>query len=149
MRAFWRVTALALPLLAGGASAQTGATPHDWLYGSWTGGLFPANDTTSSACYAQPTVIFTRDVVMRTGIIDVGYRQRAIDTVSGAAGGVQFRFLPAAGGSGVLASRLPPDIGFGCAGNPDTLNVERRGPNEIAFPGCTDFPLTLRRCGAP
>ena len=85
---------------------------------------------------------------MRTGILDVGYRQRGIETVAGAADGVQFRFVPAAP-SGTLASRLPPDIGFGCAGNPDTLNVERRGPNEIAFPGCTDFPLALRRCGAP
>ncbi|MES2712228.1 MAG: hypothetical protein V4653_11640 [Pseudomonadota bacterium] len=142
------MSALALPLLAGGAVAQTGATPHEWLYGSWTGGLFPANDTTSAACFAQPTVIFTRDVVMRTGIIDVGYRQRAIETVAGAANGVEFRLVPAAP-SGTLSSRLPPDIGFNCAGNPNTLTVERRGPNEIAFPGCTDFPLTLRRCGAP
>ena len=148
MRGFWRVTALALPLLAGGAVAQTGATPHEWLYGSWTGGLFPATDTTSAACYAQPTVIFTRDAVLRTGILDVGYRQRAIETVAGAANGVEFRFVPAAP-SGALATRLPPDIGFGCTGNPNLLNVERRGADEIAFPGCTDFPLTLRRCGAP
>jgi hypothetical protein len=148
MKRFWQMAILALPLMATGAGAQqAGAPPHAWLFGSWTGGLYPANDTGPN-CFAQPTVIFTRDVVMRTGLLDVGYRQRAIETVAGRGNGVEFRLVPAAP-SGALASRLPPDIGFGCAGNLNLLNVERRGDNEIAFTGCTDFPLTLKRCGAP
>ena len=30
--------------------------------------------------------------------------------------------------------------------NPDVLHVVRRGENEIAFPGCADFPNPLIRC---
>lgn len=148
MKRFWQMAILALPLMATGADAQqAGAPPHAWLFGSWTGGLFPASDT-GQACFGQPTVIFTRDVVMRTGLLDIGYRQRAIETVAGRGNGVEIRLVPAAP-SGALAARLPPDIGFGCDGNPNLLVVERRGDNEIAFPGCTDFPLTLKRCGVP
>ena len=39
------------------------------------------------------------------------------------------------------------DVGFGCA-SPDFLHVQRRGENEITFPGCTDFPYPLVRCPA-
>ena len=34
----------------------------------------------------------------------------------------------------------------GCASGPDVLRVERRGPDEIAFPGCGEFPSPLKRC---
>jgi hypothetical protein len=47
-----------------------------------------------------------------------------------------------------MGGRLPPDIGFGCGGSPDLLRVQRRGPDEIAFPDCTDFPSPLKRCVA-
>lgn len=158
MRGFWRATALALPLLAGGAVAQTHVRPHQWLYGSWTGGRFAASDTTSAACYALPTIIFTSDAVLRaghinlvtrTGLADVGHRQRVIESVDRTARGVQFRLVPGVSSGTASSQPLPPDTGFGCAGGPDMLNVERRGPNEISFPGCTGFPFPLRRCGAP
>ena len=47
-----------------------------------------------------------------------------------------------------FGGRLPPDIGFGCGGSPDVLRVQRRGPDEIAFPDCADFPSPLKRCVA-
>jgi hypothetical protein len=148
MKRFWQMAILALPLLATGADAQqAGGPPHAWLFGAWTGGTNLPTDT-GPACFGQPTVIFTRDVIMRAAVLDVGYRQRAIETVAGRANGVEIRLVPAAP-TGALASRLPPDIGFGCSGNPNLLVVERRGDNEIAFTGCNDFPLTLKRCGAP
>jgi len=38
-------------------------------------------------------------------------------------------------------------VGFGCP-SPDVLHVQRRGENEISFPGCNDFPYPLVRCSA-
>ena len=46
----------------------------------------------------------------------------------------------------LLPARPPPKAGFGCP-DPNVLPVQRRGENEIAFPGCTDFPFPLIRCG--
>jgi hypothetical protein len=134
----------ALPLLVGAAAAQDRPPPpHEWLFGSWTGGFYPAGETEGPRCTAQPTVIFTRDLVLRVGILDVAYRQRVIETVATRADGATFRFTPAGPG------RLPPDIGFGCPDGPDTLEVQRLGPDEIAFPNCRDMPSSLRRCGSP
>jgi hypothetical protein len=145
MRRLAQCLVIAAPLLVTGAAAQQPAAPHDWLFGSWTGGLFPAGDTEGARCLAQPSVIFTRDIVMRTGILDPAYRQRAIETVAVRADGASFRFMPVA----PAGTRLPPDIGFGCPGGPDTLEVQRIGPDEIAFPECREMPSPLRRCGSP
>ena len=65
-----------------------------------------------------------------------------------AGGGLEFRFTPAQPVMSALGGRVPPDAGFGCEGNPDMLRVERRGPDEIAFPGCNEFPSALKRCTA-
>jgi hypothetical protein len=154
MGRFLRAAALAAVAVSGVAEAQQqpqpsrAAPPHEWLFGSWTGGIFPASDTDGPRCFGQPTVIFTRDVVLRASALDVAYRQRAIETAAAMPEGVEFRFLPAAPPGGAFGSRLPPDFGFGCAG-PDLLRVERRGPHEIVFPGCdAQFPFPLKRCVA-
>ena len=120
--------------------------PHEWIFGVWTGGIFPPNDADSPACFGSPTVVFTKDIVMRASLLDTPYRQRVIETVALQPNGLEFRFLPAAPTGSAFAGRLPPDIGFGCGGNPDVLRIERRGPDEIVFTDCSDFPATLRRC---
>lgn len=148
MRRIARCLILVAPLLAVGASAQERPpAPHEWLFGSWTGGIFPPTDTESPRCYAQPTVIFTRDIVFRAALLDPSYRQRLIETVATRDDTATFRFSPAAPPN--MASRLPNDFGFGCPGGPNELVVERLGPNEIAFPGCREMPSRLRRCGSP
>ncbi|MBR0658760.1 hypothetical protein [Neoroseomonas oryzicola] len=148
MRRLARCLLLAAPLLAAGASAQDRPpAPHEWLFGSWTGGIFPPADTEGARCLGQPTVIFTRDVVMRTALLDPSYRQRLIETVATREDTASFRFTPAAPGG--MASRLPADFGFGCPGGPDELIVQRVGPDEITFPNCREMPSPLRRCGAP
>jgi hypothetical protein len=139
---------LAAPVLASPALAQAPVAPHDWLFGSWTGGMYPATDTMGPRCTAQPTVIFTRDVVLRSGLLDPAYRQRIIETVVTRDDGATFRFSPVVP-PGAAAARLPPDIAFGCPSGPDVLEVRRLGPDEIVFPDCRDFPSPLRRCGSP
>lgn len=144
------VAALAAPLAAADAQQPQGqaqAAPHAWLFGSWTGGIFPATETEGAACAAQPTVIITRDVIMRVSLLEVPYRQRLIETVAGGPDSVEFRLAPAAASVAPLGGRLPPDSAFGCA-NPNNLRVERRGPNEIVFPDCAEFPSPLKRCTA-
>ncbi len=150
MRRWMLVAAAAAVALGSSAGAQQGTQPgdppHAWVFGSWTGGIFPPGETSGPSCTGQPSVIFTKDVVLRASIFDVAYRQRIIETVQASPDVLEFRFVPAAGPSGPLASRLPADLGFGCATGPNTLRVERRGPNEIAFPNCADFPSPLQRC---
>ena len=144
------VAALAAPLAAADAQ-QPAAQPvaqaalHSWLFGTWTGGIFPATEIEGANCAAQPTVIFTRDVVMRVSVLEVPYRQRLIETVSGGPDAVEFRMAPPSAAIPPLGGRLPPDSAFGCA-NPNVLRVERRGPNEIVFPDCAEFPSPLKRC---
>ena len=122
--------------------------PHAWLFGSWTGGTRPANPlATTQACYADPTVIFTRDIVLRTTLLDPTYTQRIIETVRATETGAEFRFRPMPRLPGVPAARQPTGT-FGCA-SPDVLTVVRLGPNEIEFPGCTEFPSPLVRCPVP
>ena len=150
MRQWALLLALGLPLAAADAGAQQRpAPPHEWIYGVWTGGQFPPGENDTQACYAAATVIFLRDVVMRTTPLDVAFRQRLIETAASTPKGLEFRFVPAAPVGGPFGAHVPPDVGFGCDNNPNLLRVERRGPNEIAFPGCRDFPSPLRRCTAP
>ncbi|MBU8542639.1 hypothetical protein JJQ90_02930 [Roseomonas sp. ROY-5-3] len=143
----WVLVAAAAMVLGGSAGAQQqGDPPHAWVFGSWTGGIYPPGATSGPSCTGQPAVIFTKDVVLRASVFDVAYRQRIIETVQASPDVLEFRFVPAQGPTGPLASRLPADLGFGCATGPNTLRVERRGPNEIAFPNCTEFPSPLQRC---
>lgn len=121
--------------------AQSGP-PHAWLYGTWTGGIFPATETEGAACFGQPTVIFTRDVVMRSSPLDVAYRQRLVETATATPNGVDFRLVPV---GPAQPGRAPLGVGFGCA-DVNTLRVERRGENEIVFPDCAEFPSPLKRC---
>ena len=158
MRRPARLTALlaatTLLALAGApsASAQSPLPPQAWLFGAWIGGLYPAPSIVSAQeCLAQPVVIFTRDIVMRLTITDQLFTQRLVETARTTAAGVEFHFAPSLqanqsspfgmsqGGSG--------DAGFGCD-DPDVLHVQRRGENEISFPGCPEFPYPLVRCPA-
>jgi hypothetical protein len=154
VRRWVTLLALAAPLAGAapdgaGAQATRPGPPHEWVFGAWTGGLFPVSEVDPAACFGAPTVIFTRDVVMRVAAFDATYHQRAIETAATLPdGGLEFRFVPAAPMARTMAGRLPPDIGFGCGGSPDLLRVQRRGPDEIVFPDCADFPSPLKRCGA-
>ena len=136
-----RAAALAITLmlaLTSPLAAQAPAgSPHAWLFGAWIGGLFPPPVTLSAQeCLAQPMVIFTRDAMMRAVMTSPAYAQRLIDTARATASGFEVRLVPA---------QSVPEAGFGCA-DPNVLPVQRRGENEISFPGCTDFPYPLIRC---
>jgi hypothetical protein len=156
MRHIARLFALvAFPLLsmaaAPPASAQGGLPPQSWLFGAWTGGLFPPPSTIGAQqCQAQPVAIFTRDIVMRATIVDQLYTQRLVETARSTGNGVEFRFAPSvqqSGPFGLAQGAGGGDVGFGCE-NPDVLHVQRRGDNEISFPGCPEFPYPLVRCPA-
>ena len=128
--------ALALTLLLPNplAAQAPAPPPHAWLFGEWVGGIFPPPVTLGAQeCLAQPMVIFTRDGVMRAMMTSSAYAQREIETARATAAGFEIQLVP--GGS----------ASFGCA-NPNVLPVQRRGDNEITFPGCTDFPFPLVRC---
>ena len=133
-----------LPALSFGQSAAQ--PPHAWLFGTWTGGIFPAPDHVSAeACFSQPVVIFTRDLVMRATLTEQTLTQRVIETARAGQGGVEFRFAAAPAAAPSLLGPAPGSVGFGCE-SADALHVVRRGENEIAFPGCADFPNPLVRC---
>lgn len=132
----------AISCLATPALAQS-APPHEWLFGSWTGGIFPAIDTEGPACFGTPVLIFTRDVVLRAASLDVIYRQRLIETVVPTPEGLMIRLLPAPGG------RAGSEMGFGCGDDPDLLRIARIDADEIELPDCLDFPARLRRCRTP
>lgn len=131
------------------AHAQAVAVPHAALFGAWTGGLFPAPSVISArTCLAQPTVVITRDVVLRATLTDVFYVQRQIETVRGTGGGVDIHLTPAsAQQAAALVAGGAPGLGFGCD-SPDLLRVQRLTPNQMTFPGCKDFPFPLVRCPA-
>jgi len=135
-------TSAATPAVAQGLNLP----PHAWLFGTWTGGIFPApSGLSDQACLSQPIVIFTRDLVLRATITDQTLTQREIETARTSSQGAEFRFTAASGGSGLLGTGAGPEVGFGCT-SPDELHVQRRGENEIMFPGCADFPNPLVRC---
>ncbi|HEX3348769.1 MAG TPA: hypothetical protein VHS58_11775 [Acetobacteraceae bacterium] len=129
------------------AAAQA-APPHAWLFGAWTGGLFPApSNISAQACLGSPTVIFTRDVVLRSTLMDTTYQQRVVETARTDSGKTTFRLAPdapVAPSNPLLASGLQA-VDFGCP-DPDTLTVVRRTDNEIVFQDCADFPNPLVRC---
>ncbi len=129
-----------------GAPAQP---PHAWLFGTWTGGIFPPpSHVTAEACLSQPVVIFTRDVVLRATLTDQFYIQRLIVTALTTPSGTQFQFTSAASAMSLLGpAAAAPGMGFGCE-SPDVLDVERRTDNQITFPNCSDFPYPLIRCPA-
>lgn len=148
MRRWALLLALGLPLMGSmdaDAQARQGP-PHEWTFGPWTGGIFPAGETEGAACLGSPTVIFTRDIVMRVSVVDTAYRERTIETVAQTPNGLEFRFIAAPPVLGPMGPRAAPDAGFGCPGGPNVLRVERKGPDELAFPGCTEFPSSLKRC---
>jgi hypothetical protein len=125
-----------------------GQPPHAWLFGTWTGGIFPPpSHVTAEACLSQPVVIFTRDVVLRATLTDQFYIQRLVATALTTARGTQFQFAGAAPSMSLLgpAAATAPGMGFGCE-SADVLDVERRTDNQITFPGCSDFPYPLIRC---
>jgi hypothetical protein len=137
----------------GAAHAQSGA-PHSWLFGAWVGGLFPVPPgLTAQACLGQPTVIFTRDVVLRAQLTDVTFAQRVIVTARTVASHTDFAFTPAvdalaATSNGLLGLEAPKAAaGFGCESE-DVLHVQRSSETEITFPGCREFPNPLVRCPA-
>lgn len=140
---------LALLLAAPAPSAfSQGQPPHAWLFGTWTGGLFPPPSTmTTSACFSQPTVIFTRDLVMRATLTEQTLVQRVIESARAVTGGADFRFASVAAPTNtrILGAGDPQMTGFGCPTS-DELVVQKRGDNEIGFPGCADFPYPLVRC---
>ena len=139
------LAALAAAAPAGDALAQP-PPAHAWLFGTWTGGIFPAPPNLApQACLSQPVVVFTRDLVMRATLTEQTLTQRVIETARITPQGMEFRFAAVPASSGLLGLGGARQEGFGCE-SPDVLNVQRRGENEIAFPGCADFPNPLVRC---
>ena len=136
--------ALGAPVVLADAAAQ--APPHAWLFGSWSGGLFPTpSGLTTQACLSQPVVVFTRDVVMRATLTDQLYIQRVVETARTSGNVTEFRFTPAPATNGLLGTPTAAPAGFGCA-DPNALQVQRKSDNEITFPDCPDFPNPLVRC---
>jgi hypothetical protein len=148
-------SALAAALTFTTASTSMGQSrapqpPHAWLFGTWSGGLFPApSGLSAEACLSQPVVIFTRDTVLRATLTEQTFVQRLVATARAMPGGFEFSFRPndsnsAANGLFGITNQ-PAAVGFGCE-SPDALKVQRIGENEITFPGCRDFPNPLVRC---
>jgi hypothetical protein len=138
--------------LQAGAQPQTGTAlpPHAWLFGSWTGGIFPPpSSLPGPLCLSNPTFIVTRDVVLRAVVTDLTYAQREIETVRAGPTGAEFKFVagPSAAPSPLGLAAPSGEVGFGCE-NADVLHVVKRGENEIMFPGCADFPYPLIRCSS-
>ncbi|WP_158747224.1 hypothetical protein [Acidisphaera sp. L21] len=122
----------------GQRAPAAGAPPHAWLFGVWTGGLFPVLDGMSTQdCKAQPTVVFGRDSVGHATLLGTQIVQRVIETVRTTPTGAEFRFTPGEDASDT----------FGCE-DPNVLHVDRGAPDTVTFPNCSAFPYPLHRCGA-
>ena len=138
-----------LTMLAAAMPGRAAEPPHAWLFGAWTGGLFPAPPhPTAESCLAQPTVVFMRDVVMRATLTDPTYEQRVVATARAYGDHTDFTFAPMPPSSAtdpLTGAPVASAGGFGCAGA-DVLHVVRKSANEIVFPGCADFPNPLVRC---
>ena len=117
-------------------AAAANQPPHAWLYGSWTGGLFPVLDGMAAQdCRTQPTVVFGRDAVGYASLLGSTMTQRAIATVRATPAGTEFTFTPS----------TAPSPNFGCP-NADQLFVSRTNPDQVSFPDCKAFPYPLQRC---
>jgi hypothetical protein len=113
--------------------------PHAWLFGTWTGGLFPVLDgMVEQDCHTQPTVVFAQDVVGHASLTGTGLTRRVIETVRTTPAGAEFRFAPDAEDTGA----------FGCE-DTNELHVARETNNTINFPHCAGFPYPLERCPTP
>jgi hypothetical protein len=150
MRRIVSIAAVLVLLFALPVAAQAPQAPvHAWLFGGWIGGAFPPPVTLSTQeCLSEPTVIFTRDVVMHVTTTTPIYVQRLIQTVRATNDGFVFQFNgqpPSAQGGMLVQAPTPPELGFGCA-SADGLTVQRRGDNQIVFPGCSGYPYPLIRC---
>ena len=118
--------------------ARRGGPPHAFLFGTWTGGLFPVLEGMAAQdCTRQPTVVFAQDVVAHATLLDTGMARRVIETVRTSPAGAEIRLTPA-----------PDDSGFGCE-NADVLHVARESDTMISFPRCAAFPYPLQKCAAP
>ena len=116
--------------------AAPGGPPHAWLFGVWTGGLFPVLDgMTAQDCKMEPTVVFARDQVNHASLLGTAIVQRVIETVRTTPAGAEFRFTPDA----------DAEAGFGCE-DANVLHVTRENDHAISFPHCTAFPYPLERC---
>ena len=115
---------------------QAKGPPHAWLFGIWTGGLFPVLEgQLAQDCRTQPTVAFAQDVVGHASLTASSMAQRVIETVRTSPAGAEFRFTPDATDA----------AGFGCD-DPNDLHVARSAGSQIAFPQCAGFPYPLERC---
>ena len=120
-------------------SGRPSGPPHAWLYGIWTGGLFPVLEGMEAQdCRTQPTVAFAQDVVSHSSLTGAGMTPRVIETVRTSPGGADFRFSPESNDPGA----------FGCS-DLNVLHVAREGNDRISFPNCAAFPYPLHRCPAP
>ncbi len=118
------------------APARPAGPPHAWLFGTWTGGLFPVLDgMVEQDCRVQPTVSFDRDHVVHAMLTNSATAERIIETVRTTPEGAEFRLTPSA----------DDPAGFGCD-DPNVLYVMRQSDNTISFPRCAAFPYPLQRC---
>ena len=121
------------------AIARPSGPPHAWLFGAWTGGLFPVLDGMAEQdCRTQPTLVFTQDYVGHASLLAAGLQRRVIETVRTSPAGAEFRFSPEAA----------DPAAFGCE-NPNVLHVARETDSTVTFPHCAAFPYPLHRCPAP
>ncbi len=121
------------------APARTAGPPHAWLFGTWTGGLFPVLDgMLEQDCRTQATVGFSQDVVGHTSLTGAAMTRRVIETVRTSPAGAEFRFTPG----------TEDTAGFGCE-DPNVLHVARENDSTISFPHCAAFPYPLQRCPTP
>jgi hypothetical protein len=128
--------AAAKPRASSPAQQPPNGPPHAWLFGTWTGGLFPVLDgMTAEDCRTQPTVRFSKDIVAHANLLGGATTQQTIVTVRTTPTGAEFHFVP-----GATAS-----TSFGCE-DPALLHVTRESNNTISFPHCTAYPYPLERC---
>lgn len=119
--------------------ARPSGPPHAWLFGRWTGGIFPVLDTMlEQDCRTQPTIVFGQDTVGHASLLGTALAQRVIETVRTTPTGAEFRFTP---------DDADAD-GFGCE-DANVLHVLRISDSDISLPRCTAFPYPLKRCPAP
>ncbi len=119
--------------------AHPSGPPHAWLFGTWTGGLFPVLDgMVEQDCRTQASVVFSQDVVGHTSLTGTGLARRVIETVRTTPQGAEFRFTP----------EETDTSAFGCE-DPNVLHVARESNDAISFPHCAAFPYPLQRCPTP